>query len=30
MTEKPREPHDPTDMSHPHYDPAKDPLSPFM
>jgi hypothetical protein len=29
MTEKPRKLHDPTDMSHPNYDPAKDPLSPF-
>ena len=29
MTKKPRELQDPTDMSHPHYDPAKDPLSPF-
>jgi hypothetical protein len=29
MTEKPRKPHDPTDMTHPLYDPARDPLSPF-
>jgi hypothetical protein len=29
MTEKSREPHDPTDMRHPDYDRAKDPLSPF-
>ena len=29
MTKKPREPVDPTDMSHPLYDPAKDPLIPF-
>ena len=29
MTEKPRKLHDPTDMSHSDYDPAKDPLSPF-
>ena len=29
MTEKPRKLHDPTDMSHPDYDSAKDPLSPF-
>jgi hypothetical protein len=29
MTDKPGEPHDPTDMNHPHYDSAKDPLSPF-
>ena len=30
MTKKPREPVDPTDMSHPLYDQAKDPLSPFF
>ena len=30
MTKKPREPVDPTDMSHPLYDSAKDPLSPFF
>ena len=29
MTKKPREPRDPTDMSDPQYDPAKDPISPF-
>ena len=29
MTEKSDEPHDPTDMSHPFYDSAKDPSSPF-
>lgn len=29
MTDKPDEAHDPTDMSHPRYDSAKDPLSPF-
>src|SRR6202171_263961 len=29
MTAKPDEPHDPTDMSHPLYDSAKDPSSPF-
>jgi hypothetical protein len=29
MTEKPRESHDPTDMSHLLYDSAKDPTSPF-
>jgi hypothetical protein len=29
MTKKPAEPHDPTDMTHRDYDPAKDPLSPF-
>jgi hypothetical protein len=29
MTGKPRQPHDPTDMSHPLYDPARDPTSPF-
>lgn len=29
MTEKSDEPHDPTDMSHPLYDSAKDPTSPF-
>ena len=29
MTKKPREPRDPTDMSDPRYDPAKDPISPF-
>ena len=29
MTKKPREPVDPTDMSHPLYNSAKDPLSPF-
>jgi hypothetical protein len=30
MTEKPRKLYDPTDMSHPDYDSAKDPLSPFF
>jgi len=29
MTDKPRKPYDRTDMSHPDYDSAKDPLSPF-
>jgi hypothetical protein len=29
MTEEPREPRDPTDMSHPNYDPAEDPTHPF-
>jgi Family of unknown function (DUF5681) len=29
MTKKPNEPRDPTDMSDPQYDPAKDPISPF-
>jgi hypothetical protein len=29
MTDKSDEPHDPTDMSHPDYDSAKDPTSPF-
>jgi hypothetical protein len=29
MTDKSDEPHDPTDMSHPDYDSAKDPISPF-
>jgi hypothetical protein len=29
MIDKSDEPHDPTDMSHPRYDSAKDPLSPF-
>jgi Family of unknown function (DUF5681) len=29
MTEKSDEPHDPTDMRHPLYDPARDPSSPF-
>jgi hypothetical protein len=29
MNKKPRESHDPTDMSHPLYDSAKDPMSPF-
>jgi Family of unknown function (DUF5681) len=29
MTEKPREPVDPTDTSHPLYDPARDPTHPF-
>ena len=29
MTKKPREPRDPTDMSDPLYDSAKDPTSPF-
>jgi hypothetical protein len=29
MTDEPDEPHDPTDMSHPRYDSAKDPTSPF-
>jgi hypothetical protein len=29
MTKKPGEPRDPSDMSDPQYDPAKDPLSPF-
>ena len=29
MTEKPGEPRDPTDMSHPDYDPAEDPTHPF-
>jgi hypothetical protein len=29
MTDKSDEPHDPTDMSHPRYDSAKDPTSPF-
>jgi hypothetical protein len=29
MTDKSDESHDPTDMSHPHYDSAKDPSSPF-
>ena len=29
MTEKPGEPRDPTDMSHPNYDPAEDPTHPF-
>jgi Family of unknown function (DUF5681) len=29
MTQKPRESHDPTDMSHPLYDSARDPTSPF-
>jgi hypothetical protein len=29
MTKKPREPRDPTDMSDPRYDPAKDPIGPF-
>ena len=29
MTDKPGKPHDPTDMSHPFYDPAKDPTHPF-
>lgn len=29
MTEKPGEPRDPTDMSHPDYDPAEDPTDPF-
>jgi hypothetical protein len=30
MTEKPGEPRDPTDMSHPGYDPAADPTHPFF
>ena len=29
MTDESDEPHDPTDMSHPRYDSAKDPTSPF-
>jgi Family of unknown function (DUF5681) len=29
MTEKPREPRDPTDTTHPLYDPAEDPTHPF-
>jgi len=29
MTEKSHKPHDPTDMSHPLYDPTKDPTHPF-
>ena len=30
MTEKSDEPHDPTDMSHPIYDSAKDPTSSLL
>jgi hypothetical protein len=29
MTDKPRQPYDPTDMGHPLYDSARDPISPF-
>ncbi len=29
MTEKPKEPHDPTDVNHPLYDETKDPTHPF-